>query len=1454
MKSLFCSVFSFAKFLLNRRRYVSSISFIGCFLFVAVPPTYASGGNQDFPDLAAAYSACQAVYAGFPSNAQNSHPCSSFGNGFITSNGNDIYQFRACGGPLIYFQGHCDYNCPSNTHRDPLTNQCIGNRKDDLCPKGVGNPINAGSGNKIQQETDYMLSSGALLFQRTYRSDGLFQPAYLGNMWMATYDRTVTANSTTTVLVTRPDGTAYTFTFVNNIWTPDADIADRLTQQIDGAAAVTGWTYRLASDDSVEMYNAAGKLINITSHSGQAQTLTYTDGTTSINGGYISDASGNPTTTALPSGLLLRVTDDFNRTLSFSYDAFNRIVKMTDPVAGIYHYAYDLYGNLISVTYPDNKTRTYVYNESANTFGADLPNVLTGIIDENNNRFATWKYDTQGRAISSEHNLPGNVPVEKVSIAYTTDTNGNVTSSAVTDALNTTRTYSFTNVLGVVKNTGVTQPCSSGCGTASATTYDANGNIASKTDFNGNVTNYIYDLTRNLETSRTEAYGTSLARTITTQWHATYRLPTLITEPGKTTTFTYDTSGNVLTKTIKDTALNKLRTWTYTYNSLGQVLTADGPRTDVSDVTTYTYYPSASNTAGSVHSIGDLATVTNAVGLVTSITNYDLNGRPLSITDPNGVVTTLTYWPRGWLKTRTVNGVQTTSYDYDGVGQLTQVTLPDNSALKYTYDTAHRLTDIQDGYVAAGILILTGNKIHYTLDAMGNRLQEETKDPSSTILKTRSRVFDALNRLQKDIGGTSPSTQITQYGYDNNGNLKTITDPLNHITTNGYDALNRLITVTDPANGVSTTGYNALDQTTQVKDPRLVTTNYTVNALGDVTLTQSPDSGNTSHVYDAAGNLTQKTDARGIISTYTYDALNRLTSITYPSDANASVSFAYDDFVNQYYRKGRLSAIYYGNNMMAFTYDAYGNLKSSVDWAAAGQFSNSYLYDNANRLQKISSGVTGRKTIYTRNALGQITQVQTQDSSTAPLVTVVSNVSYEPFGPIKALTFGNGATTTITHDADYRIGRITTTSTPIWDFQYSYDNAGNVLGVADQGSSTNDSNDYAYDNLNRVLSDRYFAYQYDAGSNRTQRQSWPSAAITQQYAAASNKETTYNGGAMTLDVAGNVTQRSTLATSYNAANQLSQSIKNSITTTYQYNGFGWRNTKQGTQATHYDYAPDGKLLAQIKLNADNTYNQSFEYLWLDDTPIAQIKTTYAANNVVSSRRLTYIHADHLNTPRVMTDATKTVVWKWTGDAYGAVAPNANPDGDSTTDTLDLRFPGQIADSESGLYYNLNRYYDPLTARYTQSDPIGLDGGLNTYGYVGGNPISRIDPSGLCFWDACAVETVAASAVVSAVVGIVAGEAMYNTASSNLQEQIEREANKNEYKNICDEPPPPNLDPCELAKWKLNKAQRCKAAREENTNRWWDGKDNRHNPQLHQDLENAIRNAQREVERLCKCQK
>jgi RHS repeat-associated protein len=108
----------------------------------------------------------------------------------------------------------------------------------------------------------------------------------------------------------------------------------------------------------------------------------------------------------------------------------------------------------------------------------------------------------------------------------------------------------------------------------------------------------------------------------------------------------------------------------------------------------------------------------------------------------------------------------------------------------------------------------------------------------------------------------------------------------------------------------------------------------------------------------------------------------------------------------------------------------------------------------------------------------------------------------------------------------------------------------------------------------------------------------------------------------------------------------------------------------------------------------------------------------------------FIHFDHLGTPRRVTDDKQVEVWQWESTPFGDSAPAENPDGDAVTFTMNLRFPGQYYDAESGLHYNYFRTYEPRTGRYVESDPIGLRGGLNPYGYVLNAPVQFIDPHGL----------------------------------------------------------------------------------------------------------------------------
>nr|WP_233094670.1 RHS repeat-associated core domain-containing protein [Delftia acidovorans] len=122
-------------------------------------------------------------------------------------------------------------------------------------------------------------------------------------------------------------------------------------------------------------------------------------------------------------------------------------------------------------------------------------------------------------------------------------------------------------------------------------------------------------------------------------------------------------------------------------------------------------------------------------------------------------------------------------------------------------------------------------------------------------------------------------------------------------------------------------------------------------------------------------------------------------------------------------------------------------------------------------------------------------------------------------------------------------------------------------------------------------------------------------------------------------------------------------------------------------------------------------------------------------------RLYAIHTDHLNTPRRLTNQQGQVAWQWLISGFGEVRPTTGDRGYGQTVSgpsyaqavkFDLRYPGQVFDEETGLSYNLHRYYDAATGRYMQADPIGLGGGWNRFGYVGGDPLSFVDPEGLQF--------------------------------------------------------------------------------------------------------------------------
>jgi RHS repeat-associated protein len=292
---------------------------------------------------------------------------------------------------------------------------------------------------------------------------------------------------------------------------------------------------------------------------------------------------------------------------------------------------------------------------------------------------------------------------------------------------------------------------------------------------------------------------------------------------------------------------------------------------------------------------------------------------------------------------------------------------------------------------------------------------------------------------------------------------------------------------------------------------------------------------------------------------------------------------------------------------------------------------------------------------------------------------------------------------------------------------YSYDDAFRITGITDAANSSL-SQSYGYDLLDRLTSATGTSlnqgWSYDANGNRLTQTGSAASIFT---VSSTNNRLSSVSGALTrsysYDNSGNTTGDGSATFTYNDAGRMISATKASVTTTYALNALGQRVKKTASGSSRYfAYDEAGHLVGEY----DNSGTLIQETVWFGDTPVATLRPNGAGVS------LFYVHTDHLNTPRrISRPSDNVVVWRWDSDPFGATAANEDPDADSNLFAYNLRLPGQYLDPETGLHYNYMRDgYDSATGRYTQSDPIGIAGGTNTYAYVGGNPNWFFDREGL----------------------------------------------------------------------------------------------------------------------------
>jgi RHS repeat-associated protein len=427
----------------------------------------------------------------------------------------------------------------------------------------------------------------------------------------------------------------------------------------------------------------------------------------------------------------------------------------------------------------------------------------------------------------------------------------------------------------------------------------------------------------------------------------------------------------------------------------------------------------------------------------------------------------------------------------------------------------------------------------------------------------------------------------------------------------------------------------------------------------------------------------------------------------------------------------------------SYTYDASGNRTS------AG--SDNYTIDNtSNRLLQTATTAPNRSYDAAGNLTGDGTLTYT----------------YSDRGRLKSVQQGTTVTNYAYNGLGQRVMKIGATDASIT--HYVYDEQGRLLGE--------------YDFYGRPLQETVYLGDMPVAV-LTQAISAPGTGIVQVDNTDTTKIAVVGSWPASTAIAGFA--GTNYQTHVASAGTDSFTWKLTLPTTGKYY-FQARWTADATRASTATYTATGTDGVTTRIVDQKLNNNTWVNIGLKTNStvnnVATIKLGTSSLGTVSAdmvravpvtavtTNINYVFTDHLNTPRVITRASDNqMVWRWDqADPFGVIQPNANPAGLGIF-TYNPRFPGQLYDAETGLYYNYHRQYSPSTGSYTQSDPIGLQGGINTYAYVNGNPVNAVDPTGLLIGvDDAAVIIGGGTIIIGGCIATNCGDGMASAAKAAAQ--------------------------------------------------------------------------------------
>ena len=655
-----------------------------------------------------------------------------------------------------------------------------------------------------------------------------------------------------------------------------------------------------------------------------------------------------------------------------------------------------------------------------------------------------------------------------------------------------------------------------------------------------------------------------------------------------TITQTYDSRGNVLTKT------NELGAKTsYTYDSNNNLTSVSVPiAPDTFATTSYTY-----------NSFGEVLTTTDPMGNVTT-NSYDSNGDLLTVTTPA---------PGGGVS------ASVTQFAYNSLGELTQITDPLNNATTLTYTSVGLIATITDAQ---------SHVTTYGYDSHGNRTS--VKDANN---QTTTFAYDAGDRLTTI---TYPDSTTTTFAYDIRGRRTSVTDQNGKTTNYAYDDADRLITVTDAATNVTTYNYDTESNLTSIQDANSHTTTFAYDAFGRVTQTTFPSSQSEYYYYDAVGNLINKTDRKNQTITYTYDQLSRLTQKLYPD--TTTVNYTYDN-------DSRLTQVTDPTGTYQFTFDNMGRLTQAVaqySFLTGRNFTTAYTYDKASN----RTGFTDPENGSTSYAYDTLNRLQTLTPPTAFSGGSSFGFSYDTLSRRTQMTRPNSITTNYSYDNLSRLLSVLhqSGSTTLDGASYTVDNAGNRTAKTDQYASV--TSNYTYNQIYELTqvtqaTNTTESYTYDAVGNRLSSLGVSAYSVNTSNELTSTPSTTY-----TYDANGNtateVNSSGTTSFAWDFENRLSSVTLpgSSGTVSFAYDPFGRRIKKVSNAGTSI-YAYDGDNLVE-ETNSSGTVVARYSQGLNIDEPLAMLRSSTTS----------YYEADGLGSITSLSSGAGALAQTYTFDSFG----------------------------------------------------------------------------------------------------------------------------------------------------------------------------------------------------------